>query len=941
MYDPKSLQSKYKKIWQEHGTYEPDLQAAKRPYYNLMMFPYPSAEGLHVGNMYAFTGADAHGRFRRMQGFDVFEPIGLDGFGIHSENYAIKMGKHPADLAKVSQEHFYDQLSQIGNGFAWNERLETYDPAYYRWTQWLFIQMFRHGLAYKGSARVNWCPSCKTVLADEQVEDGRCERCKSEVERREMSSWYFQITEYADRLLENIDNYHWTDAQGESHTGLQWPSKVTTAQKNWIGRKEGLAIDFPVVKESAASDSQHASDTQHASDPQHASDHQPAPITVWTMFWETIFGATYLVVAPEYEHLEDIVTPDQQEAVAAYVSQAFNKSEQERLISREKTGVFTGSYVTNPANGQKIPVWVADYVLADVGTGAVMGVPAHDQRDFEFAQVYDLPVIQVVAYEDSEINARVAAGEQAHEAPGQLINSQAPDGTSFNGQSAWEAGKQAIKQWLIEQGKAQTQRHYHLRDWLISRQRYWGPPIPLVYCEDCARVGRGERPELPGWYTVNEAELPVELPYLDEYQPTGDGTSPLDSAPDAWKITTCPACGGKAKRETDVSDTFLDSSWYFLRYPSAGAAAPAPNSIKENADPAISAMASDAAENSSLGNTPDTHPWPHISHLDPHAAKSSSAQGKDAPFHPNWYPVDAYIGGAEHAVLHLLYARFVTMALHDWGYLPSEEPFPFLFGHGLIIKDGAKMSKSRGNVVNPDEYIAKFGADALRTYLMFLGPYDQGGDFRDTGMHGMHKWLNRVWEVGQSVLHQDSTMTAPETTPKLRRLLHQTIAANTSEMAQLKYNTCIARLMELVNLWKEADQQMSQADTVKFWQLLAPFAPYLTEDLYQQLQAGKSKPGDDTQLPANTSKQAADFTSIHHTRWPEAEAQYLVEDSVTIAVQVNGKLRATLTIPADQANEEAAVIALARELADVKRYCQGREIKKSIYVPGRIVNFVV
>jgi len=849
LYNPQELQERYAQLWQEHRVYQPDLTSplseaapeAKQPYYNLMMFPYPSAEGLHVGNMYAFTGADAHGRFRRLQGYDVFEPIGLDGFGIHSENYAIKIGKHPADQAKVSQENFYRQLSQIGNGFAWENRLETYDPEFYRWTQWLFVQMFKKGLAYKGAALVNWCPSCKTVLADEQVEDGKCERCKSEVERKEMSSWYFAITKYADRLLDNIDNYEWTDRDGEKHTGLKWPSKVTLAQKNWIGRKTGLEIDFALVSD------------------------EKTNITVWTKFWETVFGTTYLVLAPEHPLVFQITTPEQHDAVHAYVEAAANKSEQERQIARDKTGVFTGTYATNPATNEQVPVWVADYVLTGVGTGAVMGVPAHDQRDFEFAKQFALPIIQVVEYDDAEINTQVAQAERAHEAEGRLVNS-----GEFNGQDAWGAGKQAMKDWMISQGFAREQENYHLRDWLISRQRYWGPPIPMIFCQDCAHAQKGERADMPGWYSVPDEQLPIELPYITEYKPTGDGTAPLDNAPDDWKFTTCPGCGHpKAERETDVSDTFLDSSWYFLRYP--------------------------------LENQPE--------------------RKQEVPFEQDskWFPVDAYIGGAEHAVLHLLYSRFVTMALHDWGLLPADEPFPYLFGHGLIIKDGAKMSKSKGNVVNPDEYIAKYGADSLRTYLMFLGAYDQGGDFRDTGMHAMHKWLQKVWDTVQTVEADH------QTSPALLQKLHQVIAANTRDMTQLKFNTCIARLMEVVNLWREDGKthQMSVADSVIFLQLLAPFAPYLTEELYQ------------------LSKPTGGWYSLHQTRWPEADPELAKEETFTLAIQVNGKVRATLEVAmAEKANQEL-IVDQAKALPEIQRYLTNSAAKKTIFVPGKILNFVV
>jgi leucyl-tRNA synthetase len=837
-YDHKALQEKFQRIWRDKKIYQPDLHTAQRPYYNLMMFPYPSAEGLHVGNMYAFTGADVHGRFRRMSGFDVFEPIGLDGFGIHSENFSIKIGKHPADQAKISQENFYRQLSLIGNGFAWENTLETYDPKYYRWTQWLFIEMFKHGLAYKANALVNWCPSCKTVLADEQVEDGKCERCKSVVERKEMSSWYLKITEYADRLLDNIDNYVWTDKEGKEHTGLKWPGKVTIAQKNWIGRSTGLEIDFTAQMPSGAQ----------------------KKVTVWTKFWETIYGVTYLVLAPEHALALELATEEHKDKVSAYIEAARNKSEQDRKMGeKDKTGVFTGSYVINPVNGERVPVWVADYVLTGVGTGAVMGVPAHDERDFDFAKKYDLAIKQVVRYDDKEVNVQIAAGELSHEGEGLLMNSGA-----FDDQSAWGEGKSAMKEWMSQQGFARETTSYHLRDWLISRQRYWGPPIPLMYCDHCAKQGKGERAELPGWYA--DENLPVELPFIEDFKPQGQGTSPLDNASDEWKYVPCPSCGEQAVRETDVSDTFLDSSWYFLRYPSVES---------------------------------EQHPFP------------LAADGK-------WFPVDSYIGGAEHAVLHLLYSRFVTMALKDWKMLPFEEPFPYLFGHGLIIKDGAKMSKSKGNVVNPDEYIEKYGADALRTYLMFLGPYDQGGDFRDTGMHGTYRWLAKVWTAFGSYVP------AKKSSSDVSRKLHWAIAENTKEMAQLKYNTCIARIMEVCNVWREGGE-LSLDDAVSLLKLLAPFAPYMTEEIHEQLCMTNGRT----------------LQSIHVSGWPQADESFLQSDTVKLGVQVNGKVRATLEIAADQAADKAFVEQAARELPEMQKHLVGKTVKQVIIVPGRIVSFVV
>lgn len=795
------------------------MAAPKNPFYNLMMFPYPSAEGLHVGNMYAFSGADIHGRFQRMRGYDVFEPIGLDGFGIHSENYALKIGKHPAEQATISEANFYRQLSMIGNSFAWNERLETYDPQYYKWTQWLFLQMYKNGLAYKGKSLVNWCPSCKTVLADEQVEDGKCERCKTEVVRREAEQWFFKITQYADRLLKNIET-------------LRWPEKIKTAQRNWIGKSAGLEIDFtePQTKQK---------------------------LTVWTTRWETVFGVTFLVIAPEHPLLKTLpISPEKKPEVKQYVQTSLNKTEQQRKIDAgEKSGVFTGVFVVNPVNGQKVPVWVADYVLAGVGTAAVMGVPAHDQRDFEFAEKFNLPVTQVVKFEDPEKNAAIQSRSSAVSEEGVLMNS-----GEFDGRSAAADGKSSMADWMIEQGFAREEITYHLRDWLISRQRYWGPPIPMVKCSSC------------GWQPVPESELPVLLPHLTDYKPEGDGTSPLENAPESWLWTKCPQCGEKAKRETDVSDTFLDSSWYFLRYPTL-AAAPE----KQAAAP-----------------------------FDPEITKA-------------WLPVNAYIGGAEHAVLHLLYARFVTMALKDWGMLDFEEPFPFLFGHGLIIKDGAKMSKSRGNVVNPDEYIEKFGADALRTYLMFLGPYDQGGDFRDTGISAMSKWLQKVWSLASEKADSEKT------TPELYTKLHKIIRKCTQDLEAFRYNTAIAAMMECVNVWQEEGERFSRSDLVKFLSLLAPFAPFMTEEAFH--------------LYGNSS--VLESESIHCLAWPEYDAAAVEESVIQVVVQVNGKVRARVSAPAENVATEAGIFNEVKKDPKVIEILGSLNVVKTVAVPGRLVNFVV
>lgn len=730
----------------------------KKKFYNLMMFPYPSAEGLHVGNMYAFTGADVYGRFQAMQGYEVFEPIGLDGFGIHSENYAIKIGKHPAEQAKISEKHFYEQLSRIGNRFNWDKRLETYDPEYYRWTQWLFVKMWEKGLAYRKKSLVNWCPSCQTVLADEQVEAGVCERCKSETTKKETFQWFFKITEYAQRLLDNIDK-------------IDWPEKIKIAQRNWIGRSEGVEISW-------------------------------SNITTFTTRPDTIYGATFLVLAPEHELVDKLKL--NQEA-KKYVARALLKTEQQRkLMEKKKTGVDTGYKVVHPLTGKLIPVWMADFVLKDYGTGAVMGVPAHDDRDMEFAKKYKLPVIDILK------------------------------------------DKEEIIKELEKKGLAKRTVNFHLRDWCVSRQRYWGPPIPMIYCEKC------------GWYAEKLENLPVILPEVKDFKPTGDGKSPLEKAPENWLYVKCPKCGAKAKRETDVSDTFLDSSWYYLRYPSVGL----PTSGQLPFDPEITRR---------------------------------------------WLPVDAYIGGAEHAVLHLMYSRFVTMALKDWGMIDFEEPFPFLYGHGLIIKDGAKMSKSRGNIVNPDEYIEKYGADALRLYLMFIGPYDQGGDFKDTGMKGMKRFLDRVERLVSDKVHP-----CQETRMDLKHLRHKTIKQLTAAMKKFKFNVAIAYLMTYVNGLEKygADKESLRVLIL----LLAPLAPFMAEELWEKL-GGKF--------------------SVHQQAWPSFKEGLTQEEQVTVVVQVNGKLRGRLELTREEGQDKAKVLSLA------KPYVKDQKIIKEIFVPGRLVSFYV
>jgi len=825
-YDFKNIEAKWRKKWEEDKTYQPDMATPKKPFYNLMMFPYPSAEGMHMGNMRTFAGIDAYGRFKRLQGHDVFQPIGLDGFGIHAENYAIKIGKHPADQAKVTEKRFYDQFKLIGNGFPWDHALETYDPEYYRWTQWLFIQMFKNGLAEKKASTVNWCPSCKTVLADEQVIDGKCERCGSETTQKKTEQWFFKITEYADRLLDNVEK-------------IDWPEKIKSAQRNWIGRSFGTNVKWKV--QSAKLQGQNTGDT----------------IETFTTRIDTIFGATFLVIAPDHPLLE---TLEISEEAQDYVTQALKKTEQARKIAeKDKTGADTGLRVVHPFTGEELPVWTADFVLMDYGTGAIMGVPAHDERDFEFATKFGLEIRQVVtALEGASLQSEIFAGE------GKLQNSGEFDGLTT------DEGKEAILAALQEKSLAEKQVNYHLRDWLISRQRYWGPPIPMVFCQTCADASKGTMNA--GWYPVSEKQLPVELPYIEDYKPTGDGKSPLEKAPEEWLYTTCPKCGSRAKRETDVSDTFLDSSWYFLAYPNL---------------------------------------------------LSSEWENGPVPFEENatntWLPVNAYIGGAEHAVLHLLYSRFVTMALHDWDFLHFSEigePFPYLVANGLLIREGVKMSKSKGNVIVPDEYIEKFGADAVRLYLAFTGPFESDGDFRDAGMESMARFVGRVWE-----LYVDSDKIGGQSTSKVLAQLHRGFKKVAEDINRFKHNTAVSTYMEIMNAWREEGETLSKGDAAKFLQILSPFAPFMTEELWQHL------------------KQEG---SIHHSAWPEYDPTLLVSDTAMIVIQVNGKVRGTLELSKkSETYTQAEIEAEVKDLEPVQKYLAGKEIRKIIYVPDKLINFVI
>ncbi len=802
-YDPARVERKWRARWEESSLYDFDLDRASDPYYNLMMFPYPSAEGLHVGNVYAFTGADIHGRFQAMRGHDVFEPMGFDAFGIHSENFAIKRGIHPKTLIAQNVAHFREQLHRLGGRFAWRHAVETTDPEYYRWTQWIFLQLYKGGLAHKQKAPVNWCPSCKTVLANEQVISGRCERCDSEVTQRELEQWFFNITRYADRLLDNLD-------------GLDWSEVIKTAQRNWIGRSDGAELHFPLQE------------------------HPKESISVFTTRPDTVFGATFLVLAPEHPLVTELTAEDRRAEVEAYVRAALERKSEERTAAGDKSGVFTGGYATNPFSGERVPVWVAEYVLWGYGTGAIMAVPGHDERDFAFATRHGLPIVRVVAPAGLE-GEDLPELEVAFTEYGTAVHSQ-----EFTGMPS-EKAKQAVIARAEEIGAGHRRTTYHLRDWLISRQRYWGPPIPIVYCPNC------------GTEPVPEEDLPVLLPEVVDFVPKGTGESPLASIA-SFVETTCPRCGGPARRETDVSDNFLDSAWYFLRYPSSD----------DNL----------------------------------HAFSPARTQ--------KWLPVEMYIGGKEHAVLHLLYTRFICMALHDLGFLSFEEPFEHFRAHGVITRNGAKMSKSRGNVVNPDEFFDRYGADTLRAYLMFTGPYEEGGDFSDHGIEGVHRFLHRLYHL----VRENAPGAEATARDEVVRRRHRLIRRVTEDIESLKYNTALAALMEQLN-FLQREQQVAREDLKTMTLLLAPLAPHIAEELWEGLgEAG----------------------SVHAAVWPQYDPDLCQEETATIVVQVDGKLRDRVKVPSGSAEEVVRRAALESEA--VARHVGTGETARYVFVPDRLLNIV-
>lgn len=833
--DHKKIEGKWQKRWMEEKLFTPsDMNKVNKPFYNLWMYPYPSGEGLHAGHAFASTGSDVYGRYIRMQGKDVFQPIGYDSFGMHSENYALSIGEHPQKMLSRTTKNFERQLKELGHGYDWSRTVTVSDIDYYKWTQWIFVQMFKGGLAYRKTSSVNWCPSCKTVIADEQVIAGECERCQTKVQIKDLKQWFFRITHYADKLLENLNK-------------INWPKRIKTAQTNWIGKSSGAIIEFKIDK-------------------------SEKKIKSFTTRPDTLYGATFFVLAPEHPDLKDLIKPEQREKISKYLKSAKSKTLEERIQERgQKTGLFTGGFVVNPANKKKIPVYVSDYVVMDYGTGAIMGVPGHDQRDWDFAKSNKLPIIEVISGGDID--------KEAYDGTGKIVNS-----ASWDGLKVPEGVGKVIKD-LEKKGVAKKATTYHLRDWLISRQRYWGPPIPMIYCASCAKAKRSyfdkkkdfihkEQKDWDyyGWYP--DENVPIKLPFFEDYQPKGEGRGPLDDHPEFYN-TKCPNCKGKAKRETDVSDTFLDSSWYFLRYPSV-------------------------------------------------LSKTKNSLAFDPKISKKWLPVHLYFGGAEHSVLHLMYSRFVTQVLHDLEYIDFDEPFPHFYAHGLMIKDGAKMSKSRGNVVSPDLYIDKFGADTLRLYLTFMGPMDGYPDFRDTGIEGMRRFVDRLWLLFRE--YEDISFSKKDE-QKVRIKMHQTIKKVTKDIENFHYNTAISAIMEYVNLIKGLAKKKKKKDKdsseylINLVKLINPFAPHLAEEVWSSLFGNK--------------------TLIQVEAWPKYKDFMAREKEMTIVVQVNGRLRSSISVNEAKSKDKSFVLDKAKKDKKVIKWISGKKIKKEIFVPGKLVNIVL
>jgi leucyl-tRNA synthetase len=815
-YPFESIEPKWQKYWEEHKTFraveDPAFPKEKRQYV-LDMFPYPSAQGLHVGHPEGYTATDIYCRYLRMKGYNVLHPMGFDAFGLPAENYAIKTGTHPATTTRANIDKFRTQIKALGFSYDWDREVSTCEADYYKWTQWIFLKLFEKGLAYEAETPINWCPSCKTGLANEEVKDGACDRCGTKVTRKRIRQWILKITAYAERLLEDLDL-------------LDWPEPVKLMQRNWIGKSEGANVIFTI-------------------------DGHDAELEIYTTRPDTLFGATYMVLAPEHPLVSKITTPEQRAAVEAYLDAAAKKSDLERTdLAKEKTGVFSGAYAINPVNGRKIPIWIADYVLISYGTGAIMAVPAHDERDWDFAKAFNLPIIQVVAGEPPASGKDYSrTPESCTTADGWAVNSGPFDGTPT------AEFKQKIVQWLEEKGIGKRAVNYKLRDWIFSRQRYWGEPIPIVHCESCGIV------PLP------EDQLPLTLPDVQSYAPTGTGESPLAGITE-WVNTTCPKCGGKAKRETNTMPQWAGSCWYYLRY------------------------------------------------LDPHNDKEFASK-KAIEY---WMPVDLYVGGTEHAVLHLLYSRFWHKVLYDLGLVNTKEPFQRLVNQGMILgEDGQKMSKSRGNVINPDDIIKEYGADSMRVYEMFMGPLEVSKPWATAGLVGVSRFLERLWALGEKPLAEtpEAAGLSGEETQNILRLLHKTIKKVTDDTATLNFNTAISAMMvyssELAKL-----ERLPRSFWEPLVQMVGPYAPHLAEELWEKL--GHQE-------------------SISKSQWPRYDESLAADNEATIVVQVNGKIRDKFTAPVGTAKSELEKTALA--LPGIQKWLEGVTIAKVISVPDKLVNIVV
>ena len=803
-YNHREIEEKWRKEWEAHPV---NVNDGKKPkYYCLDMFPYPSGNGLHVGHWRGYVISDVWSRYKLLQGYYIIHPMGWDAFGLPAENYAIKMGVHPAKSTAQNVANIKRQINQIAALYDWDMEVNTTDPKFYKWTQWIFVQMFKNGLAYEKEMPINWCPSCKTGLANEEVVNGKCERCGADVTKKNLKQWMLRITKYADRLLEDLDK-------------LDWPEKVKKMQTEWIGRSYGAEVDFKV-------------------------DGRDDVITVYTTRPDTLHGATFMVLSPEHALAQSLATPENADAVAKYIAEAANKSNVDRMQSKEKTGVFTGSYAVNPLNGALVPIWLSDYVLADYGTGAIMCVPAHDDRDFEFAKKFNIPIIQVIAKDGKEIENMT---EAYTEAAGTMINS-----GEWNGMESSVLKKEAPA--MIEKmGFGRKTTNYKLRDWVFSRQRYWGEPIPIVHCPKCGAV------------PVPEDQLPLLLPDVESYQPTGTGESPLADITD-WVNTTCPCCGAPAKRETNTMPQWAGSSWYFLRY---------------------------------VDNKNDK--------------ELVSKEKAD-----KYLPVDMYIGGVEHAVLHLLYSRFYTKFLYDIGVIDFDEPFKKLFNQGMVCgRDkvtgaATKMSKSLGNIVSPDDIVRDYGCDALRLYELFIGPPELDSIWDDRGIDGIYRFITRFWNLVMD--NKDKGVAETKESVKLR---HKMVYDITQRLETFSLNTVISGFMEYNNKMIEmAKKDGIDKETLKTAVvLLAPFAPHLGEELWRQL---------------------GETDSVFHTTWPSADADAMKDDEIEIAVQINGKTKAVVKVPAEVSKEDAIIAgkeALGDKLAGT--------VVKEIYVPGKIINIVV